>query len=647
MNMAKRILSVVLIGACVAAGAQNATHSSAKKAGKPKPKSEEQILLEQLDQKFEALDQLTKSNKELLQRVNTLQEQLETARQDAAAAKATAEEARQKVDLTQQVVGPNGDAVAKLQTEVSSLKGTSSSLAEALQTNQLETKKLENPESIHFRGIELKPGGFLAAETVNRQRGTGSDVTTPFSSIPFAGTTAGLLSEFNAGGRQSRISLLAEGKLPTATIRGYYEADFLSAGTTSNDNQSNSYTLRLRQAWAQAALSHGWTVTGGQMWSLATEYKHGLDNNAEAVPLTIDSQYNAGFTWARQYGFRVVKRLGSQLWLGGAVEEAQTLNIGGHNLPTIAYQETGSGSYGSTSNYSFNAAPDVLAKIAYENRLGHYELFGVGRFFRDRVFPNAQNPSGATQKTSTSAEGAYTSKTAGGGVGANARVSLFNKRLDLGAHGLVGNGLGRYSTSTLPDATAHTDGSLELLTGGSALGSLEYHATRRLDLYAYYGGEYAKRAYYNTGYTVVTAGPTYGQYILGGYGAPNNDVSGCYTETLPSNGDASGASSTTCMADNRNIQEGTADTGTASTRERAAPCKWAFSIPTPFVIHGRASAILSREPTLAFHPRPSTTCGSPPSATTCPNDAQEGQVRLYATSTGNKEREVSGRCFEE
>ncbi len=194
-----------------------------------------------------------------------------------------------------------------LQSDVDSLKTTSTSLATKVETTQQETKKLEHPDSLHFKGVELTPGGFLAAETVDRQRAIGGDVNTQFNGIPFAGQTAGVLSEFNASGRQSRISLLAEGKIPAGTMRGYFEADFLGAGTTSNDNQSNSYPLRLRQAWAQADLQRGWTLTGGQMWSLATEYRHGLSNLSEAIPLTIDAQYNVGFTWERQYGFRVVE----------------------------------------------------------------------------------------------------------------------------------------------------------------------------------------------------------------------------------------------------------------------------------------------------------------------------------------------------
>ncbi len=75
--------------------------------------------------------------------------------------------------------------------------------------------------------------------------------------------------------------------------------DFLSAGVTSNNNQSNSYTMRQRQAYAQAALNNGWTFTAGQMWSLVTETRKGLENRTEATPLQIDAQYVAGMSWDR------------------------------------------------------------------------------------------------------------------------------------------------------------------------------------------------------------------------------------------------------------------------------------------------------------------------------------------------------------
>jgi hypothetical protein len=557
MSTGKKIIGILLLAfGVMSAQAQSSTNPPKAKHTQAKPKTQEQILLEQLNEKFQMLEQVNEKYQGLEQEVQDLKNQLQDANKAVAAAQATATQAKQELERSQLDVGHNDQAVANLQSAVSDLKTTSASIAETIQTEQKATRALETPDALHFMGITLKPGGFLAAETVDRQRGIGGDVNTQFTGIPFAGQTAGELSEFNASGRQSRISLLAQGKLPSSFLRGYFEADFLSSGTTSNDNQSNSYTLRMRQAWAQIETNRGWTVTGGQMWSLATEYRTGLTNNKEATPLTIDAQYNVGLTWARQYGFRVVKSLGPNLWLGGAVEEAQTLNIGGHNLPTIVYQEAGNGSglYNSTSNYSFNYAPDIVAKIAYEPGFGHYELFGIARFFRDRVFPNAQLTTGA------SALGAYTSKATGGGIGANARISVFDKKLDIGAHILAGNGMGRYSTSTLPDATVHPDGSLELLVGGSALGSLEWRTTPRLDLYGYYGGEYVHRAYYWNG-LYSTATSTYGQPILVGYGAPNNIVTGCYTEVLPvasSNGTGYvPGSAANCTADNRNIQEGT------------------------------------------------------------------------------------------
>jgi hypothetical protein len=553
------ILMLALSLARLQAQTTSAQTTSTQPAQKPAKKShaaektQEQLLLEQLNQKFQMLEQVTEKYQSLEREVQDLKHQLQTANQAAASAQASAAQAKQAEEANAASAG----GVASLESSIADLKANSASMALTVQADQKATQALEHPDAIHFMGVNLKPGGFVAAETVNRQRGIGGDINTQFSGIPFAGQTAGELSEFNASGRQSRISLLTEGKLPGAILRGYYEADFLSAGTTSNDNQSNSYTLRQRQVWAQAALGHGWTLTGGQMWSLATEYKAGLANLREAIPLTIDSQYNVGFTWERQYGFRVVKSITPKLWFGASAEEAQTLNIGGHNLPVIVYQQAGNsgGLYNPTANYSYNYAPDIIAKVAYEPGFGHYEVFAVGRFFRDRVFPNAQLATGA------SALGAYTAKTTGGGVGVNARMSFFAKRLDVGGHILAGDGIGRYGSATLADATAHPDGSLELLAGGSALGSLEWHATPRLDVYGYYGGEYVKRAYYANGLFVTIVGPTFGQPLLVGYGAPTNVVTGCYTEVLPvasanGGGEVPGTAAN-CTADNRNIQEGT------------------------------------------------------------------------------------------
>ena len=162
--------------------------------------------------------------------------------------------------------------------------------------------------------------------------------------------------------------MLAQGKWGTTTLTGYAEMDFLGAGVTSNGNQSNSYVLRDRQLWGQAAMANGWTFTGGQMWSLVTETRKGLDNRAEALPVQIDTQYTAGFSWARQYGFRVTKNFHNKVWAGFSVENAQTLEAASGNATNFLIGGPGTlgGLYNNQANYSSNVGPDFVAKLAFE-----------------------------------------------------------------------------------------------------------------------------------------------------------------------------------------------------------------------------------------------------------------------------------------
>ena len=210
--------------------------------------------------------------------------------------------------------------------------------ADSAGNTEKRKEAMESPIAIHFKGVTLTPGGFLAAESVYRNRALGSDINTPFNSVnPCREAARTQMSEFFGSGRQSRISLLAEGKISDVKLTGYYEADFLSAGVTSNNNQSNSYTLRQRQVWGQAALDNGWSFTGGQMWSLVTETKKGVDNRTEALPMTIDPQYTVGFSWARQYGFRVAKNFNNRFWLAASLENPQTTFSATNNAANFAF----------------------------------------------------------------------------------------------------------------------------------------------------------------------------------------------------------------------------------------------------------------------------------------------------------------------
>ena len=76
-----------------------------------------------------------------------------------------------------------------------------------------QKKISEPPTAIHVKGITITPGGFLAAEFVRRSRALGADVNTPLNSLTMPGASQSSMSEFFGSGRQSRVSMLAEGKL--------------------------------------------------------------------------------------------------------------------------------------------------------------------------------------------------------------------------------------------------------------------------------------------------------------------------------------------------------------------------------------------------------------------------------------------------
>ncbi|HTZ88811.1 MAG TPA: hypothetical protein VMA71_00645 [Alloacidobacterium sp.] len=520
----KALASLVLVSAFTVASAQTtATARKTHKATAKGPSVESQI--EELRQEMEAQRSQIDSLKQQLSERDTA---LQQAQQAAASAQTAAQQAQAAAQSQQQAIDASNQTVNSLQGAVADLKTSTATI-------QSDQKKLvgqvEHPDEIHYKGITFSPhGSFIEAATVYRSAATGGGINTPFTGIPLDNANGAQLSEFYGSGRQSRLALKATGKLDSMKMTGYYEMDWLGTGITSNNNQSNSYVLRQRQLWAQAALNNGWTFTGGQMWSLATETTHGLDNGTEILPATIDPQYEAGFVWTRQYGFRVTKDFGNKFWVGASAENAETLNPAGSSLPTnllLGSAGVGGGLYDSASNYSFNIAPDMIAKVAWEPGWGHYEVFGIARFFRDRIYP-----------AGTTSVGAYNDTTTGGGIGASGRVPLFQNKLSLGLKGLYGMGVGRYGDSQIADITLRPDAQIAPLRGFSALSTLEANPTKRLMLYTNYGGDYIYRRYFGKV----------------GYGSPLTNMSGCNTEPIPSASFTPNAPAN-CGGNNKDVQE--------------------------------------------------------------------------------------------
>jgi hypothetical protein len=375
------------------------------------------------------------------------------------------------------------------------------------------------------------------------------------------GASQSQLSEFFGSARQSKITAFADGRLGHADLSAYVSTDFLSAGVTSTNTQTNSYTLRLRQAWGQVKFDNGWDFLGGQSWSLLTENAKGiaidddLGRTNDARPKTIDPNYNVGFVFARQYGLRITKSFGDKVAFAVAMEAPQaTLTSHGNGANYLLGEAGATNSYNSTSNYSFNPSPDLIAKVAFDPGFGHYEVFAIYDRFRDRVFPCGEVAATASCDGEavgvTSALGAYNASKNGGGGGVSARFPL-GKHLTFGVKGFGGSGVGRYGPASLSDTSVYADGTLHLVKNLMGLATLEYHG-KKLDLYAYTGSEYASRT--------ADFDPISGKSV--GYGAPSFNNSGCYTETIPTTANGTAGfdpgSLANCTADTRAVIEGTA-----------------------------------------------------------------------------------------
>lgn len=433
---------------------------------------------------------------------------------------------------------------------------------------EIYNKQMEGPLTIHFRGINITPGGYAAGEFVWRSRALSADMSTPFNSLTMPGASQSQQSEIFGSARQSKITGFVNGRVGKVDLSAYVSTDFLSAGTTSTSTSTNGYTLRLRQAWGQVKFDDGWSFLVGQSWSLVTENAKGISpdddigKTNDVRPKTIDSVYNVGFNYARQPGIRITKNFADRVAFAVAVENSQaTLTTHGNASNYLLGQAGASSSFNSLSTYSFNPSPDVIAKVAFDPGFGHYEAYGLFDRFTGRVFPCVDSTSVGTPPVVTvgpscpsvadagTAVGAFGSSKNGGAIGASARW-VFAHHVVFGLKGVGGSGIGRYGPAGLPDVTINPDGTVRLVKNLLGLSTLEFH-TRKFDIYGYTGAEYAARTY---GFDPIS-----GKFV--GYGSPTFNNSGCYIETPPNpaNGSAGFDPGTlaNCTADTRVVIEGT------------------------------------------------------------------------------------------
>jgi hypothetical protein len=366
-------------------------------------------------------------------------------------------------------------------------------------------------------GINVSFGNtFIEGASIFRTRNETADIGSNFNTgIPMPNSPNYYLSEFRESAHQSRLAMLAEGNVNESTkLDGYFETDFQSAGASSNSVQSNSYTLRLRQAYATADWQDSGTyILGGQSWSFLTMFKEDMTPRQENIPLTIDAQYVPGFTWLRNPEFRVVQRFGDIYAAGLALESPQAVIFNGPNAPDqpVTFNNPGGSGLNPSTTYSTDIGPDIVAKVTADPGVGHFEVYGLGRAFRSRA--------GESNHTIL-----------GGGGGAGAILPLVPKLLDFQADFLLGDGIGRYGSAGLPDVAVKPTGVLAPIPEIQALVGLVGHPTDSIDLYAYGGVEEAFSTAFNL------------NNLPYGYGNLAYNNSGCLHEN-----------STTCAANTKQI----------------------------------------------------------------------------------------------
>lgn len=406
---------------------------------------------------------------------------------------------------------------------------------------------LPGPDHLYFKGLEITPGGFFAMETVYRDHWMGADVNTPFQNIPFGFLAASHTSEWRATARSSRPALMIKADIDKQThLIAYGEVDFLGASQTANSNTSNSYNLRLRQAYANIDFdAYGLHVAAGQMWSMITMNSIGIRPDTSLQPPVIDHQYMPGYNWARQPGIRITKDFNKKFWAALSLESSATTYVmpgapffGTTALPIfptpiLLATPAGGGLFNPANPYSFTRMPDMIGKLAWDGSLAdhkvHVEGFGLLRDVTDRAYWGNHSQWGGA---------------GGGGI----VVQVIPKLLDFQASGMIGNGIGNYGAGGLPDATFQLSGAPQLINERIAMAGLTLHATPQTDLYAFAGGEFAGK---NPQWNAV--GRT---MYVGGYGNPYYNNLGCgFENDAAVNGVATSAPVFPCSGQTKSLRQ--------------------------------------------------------------------------------------------
>ena len=149
---------------------------------------------------------------------------------------------------------------------------------------------------------------------------------------------------FLAHARQSRLRINTSTPTPLGDLKTFIETDFFGAG--GNENQSNSYGLRLRHAFVQIG-----GLLAGQYW---TNF-----GTLSAYPVTVDFGGIAGASYIRQAQVRWTQSIDDKLKFAVSLENPE------------AQQDHG--------DKFLDRLPDAVVSLEYNDDWGQFRLSALGR----------------------------------------------------------------------------------------------------------------------------------------------------------------------------------------------------------------------------------------------------------------------------
>jgi hypothetical protein len=363
-----------------------------------------------------------------------------------------------------------------------------------------------SPLSFRIGIADFTPFGFMDFTGVYRNENTGSAIGSSFGSVPFSNGSTGQLSETKFSAQNSRVGLRIDSDVNGTKVLGYLETDFLGNAASNLYVTSNADTLRMRNYFVD--LKNGpWEFLAGQDWSLLTPNRAGISPLPSDVFYSndMDTNYQAGLTWARQPQVRLTYHATDEVTLALSVENPDQYVGSAVVLPsafTAAEVDT------TAASTQPNIFPDIIGKAAFDTKdvtglPWHFEVAGLLSSYKINTYSSTIN-------TDATAEGA--------GVSGAFNLEVA-KGLNLIGTGFYSYGGGRYLQGLAPDFIIKAPDStgaygIGLVKSESAILGVEYKVVPNDTISAYW--------------STISIGQRYNKLSNGtyvGYGYPGSSSS--------------------------------------------------------------------------------------------------------------------------